>query len=119
MLYNPDGTSYQAPYEDDVLSFEFEGISIRNPMLSECGRGPVDPKYYGFEEYHTGGGCMAYRLELPGGDYFLLTDGDGCGLPHCVEDAETAILGRYNSEGDTIALITVGDIPFESDVDDE
>ena len=34
--------------EDDFISFEFEGMTIINPFLSECGRFEVDPlKTYG------------------------------------------------------------------------
>ena len=31
-------------------------------------------KLLGFEEYHTGGNCMALRIERAGGDYLLVTD---------------------------------------------
>lgn len=38
----------------------------------------------GFTVHHTGGGCLAWRKELPSGDYILITDEDGTQLtrPH-------------------------------------
>ena len=32
----------------------------------------------GFEHWHTGGGCTAWRKELPDGRYLMITDSSGC-----------------------------------------
>lgn len=110
-LYQPDGTVIKAPYDEALMTFVHEGTAIRDPFLSECGRFYTNPTYYGFEIYHTGGGCMAYRKVLEDGRYFLLTTSDGCHLPDEVEDAETATMGLYTADGEEIAGIDVADIP--------
>lgn len=43
----------------------------------------------------TGGGCLAYGLDLPGGMTLLVTDGDGSGLP----GAGKVLIGIYNAKG--------------------
>ena len=59
----------------------------------------------GFKEYHTGGGSMAYRYDLPwdgkgddGPPHFLLTDSDA-GLP--ILWGEEAVFGYYADDSDT------------------
>lgn len=107
----PSGTTVKVPYVADLMSFIHEDMEIRNPMQSQCGRFGQDPKEYGFEEYHTGGGCMALRKELPNGDYFLLTDADGVAIPKAEEWA-TALYGRYSPSGEPSAVITLVDVPY-------
>lgn len=113
-IYNSDGTTNDVPYDPDVLAFVHEDFQIRDPMISECGRFKLDPINYGFTPYHTGGGCMALRRELENGDYLLLTDSDGSGIP-TQEDAKTALLGRYTAEGVAVAVVALGDIVMDSE----
>lgn len=108
------GATLDVPYVEDHMSFVHDDMQIRNPMLSPCGRFAADPKQYGFDVYHTGGGCMALRKMLPCGEYFMLTTSDGGHIPD-PEDAETAILGRYYANGDPAAYITLSDIPLEGE----
>jgi hypothetical protein len=116
-FYLPDGTTELRQYDPDLLSFEHEGYQIRDPMQSECSRFHIDPRKYGFEEYHTGGGCMALIKDLPSGEYLLLTDENGDDIP-AIGDQE-ALLGRYTTEGEPVALITVGNILFDSEEEDD
>lgn len=97
-------------YRDDLMSFTHGEMQIRNPMLSECGRFAADPKDYGFEGWASGGGCVVLRKELESGRYMLLTCSDGIDLPDATSDD---LLGLYTQDGDPLALIRVGDIPFE------
>lgn len=112
-VYQADGTTQQVPYDPQVLAFVHLDMEIRNPLMSECGRLDVDPEYFGFEVYSTGGGCQALIKTLPNGDYLLLTDEDGFTIPATGDT--TALLGRYNCKGKPIAVITLGDVPFDSD----
>jgi len=83
-----------------MITFIHHDMAIHNPFLSDCGRLFVDPREaYGFEEYHTGGGCMALRLQQPEGRYILLTDKDGCRIPDHWEDA---LIGLYDKDGEMI-----------------
>lgn len=82
------------------VSFPFKGMEITNPFESECGRFKVDPRYYGFEEWHTGGIRMALRKELNSGDYILLTDENGPGFPDL--DAARALIGLYDEDGNDV-----------------
>jgi hypothetical protein len=45
----------------------------------------------------TGGGCTAWRLDLPGGGYVLVTNGD---LSHDIVDGDTPDIGVYDAEGE-------------------
>lgn len=110
-LYLASGNEVNVPYSPDVLAFVHNDMQIRNPMMSECGRFGVDPKDYGFDEYHTGGGCMALRKMLPCGEYFLLTDADGCNIP-LAEEWATALYGRYYRDGTPAIIITLVDVPY-------
>lgn len=109
----PSGMTIKVPYVSDALAFEHEGMSIRNPFLSDCGRFSVDPEYYGFKPHHTGGGCMALRKDRPDGKYYLLTDSGGSEIP-TAEEADDALLGLYEAD-EQFLLVKVGDIPFDSD----
>lgn len=46
----------------------------------------------------TGGGCLAYELELPDGGSLMLTSGDGD--INFVQEGEPFIVGHYDSEGE-------------------
>lgn len=107
-----NGNFVEAPYDIDLMSFEFEGTCITNPFLSECSRFSADPKSYGFVEAGTGGGCMALILDLPNGDSLWMTDGSGCCLPDPA-DLGDVMLGRFNAEHEQVAYIMLSDIPSE------
>lgn len=51
----------------------------------------------GFETWSTGGGCEAWRKEIPNKGHILITDDDGCGLP--TSETESCIVGLYDTEG--------------------
>jgi hypothetical protein len=112
MKLNDAGLYEEAPYDLSLLSFEFEGTCIQNPYLSQCSRFDADPKDYGFQEAHTGGGCMALILRLPDGGSLWLTDDDGMRLPE-PGDWKHILLGRFDADGQQLAYITVADIPTE------
>ena len=116
-IYLSTGATLEVPYVEDHMSFVHDDMQIRNPMISECGRGPCDPREYGFDEFHTGDGCGALRKMLPNGEYFMLTTSDGGHIPDHGDpaDQETAILGRYYANGDPAAYITLKDIPMVGD----
>lgn len=107
-LYLADGTEHKVQYSDELMSFAFGEMQIRNPQLSECGRFAAQPQQYGFEGWSSGGGCVVLRKNIEG-RYFVLTDSSGCDLPN--GDA-TDLLGLYTDDGDPMAIIRVGDIPF-------
>lgn len=69
--------------------FVNDGIEISNPTMSDCGRFPINLEKYGFEEWHTGGGCTGHAqiFNLNGQVVImLLTDGN---LHHVsIEDKE-------------------------------
>lgn len=87
--------------------FVFNGVEVRNPTLSLCGRFTVNPKdAYGFNEVSTGGGCTALQLDVHGGGYVWLTDGnDSCVLP--TEINEPFAMGFFDNEGLEIAFHTL------------
>ncbi|QBJ04485.1 hypothetical protein HOV23_gp088 [Pseudomonas phage Lana] len=116
-FYLPSGTTLNIPYDARLLAFEHDGMEIRHPFISDCARFSADPRDYGFVEVDTGGGCRALRKDLPSGDYLLLTDSDGQMLKDG-DNTDEALLGRYNSEGEPKAYITMGDVPFSCDEDD-
>ena len=100
------------PYDFNVLGITtVDGLQVRNPLLAFSEAFGVSAEGWGFYIDHTGGGCRAYRLDLEGGDYLLLTDANGTDIPDQPDDYEGAMLGRYNAAGDPIALIDVKDIP--------
>lgn len=102
----------EVPYSFSVLGITtIDGLQVRNPMLALSEQFSASPEGWGFVKYHSGGGCMAYRLDLEDGDYLLLTDSSGSDLPDQPSDYEGAMLGRYSSAGETIALVNVIDIP--------
>lgn len=111
-VYLADGTEMKVPYQPELMAFTHDDMQIRNPMLSECGRTAVDPKVYGFKEWERGGGCVALGKELDDGRYFLLTRSDGICPPLGLY---TDLLGLYSEDGDPIALIQMGHIPFDSE----
>ncbi|WP_370201264.1 hypothetical protein, partial [Roseibium sp.] len=70
----PNGEELKRPYSPSEMAFMFNDVEIRNPYFSPCGTTVVDPvQAYGFEVYHTGGGCMALRKEFCTGQYLLLS----------------------------------------------
>lgn len=99
-------------YDFNILGIAtVDGVQLRNPLLAFSEQFAASPEGYGFHKWESGGNCLAWRLDLEGGDYLLLTDASGCYLPDEPDDFDNALLGRYSSNGDSIALIDVKDIP--------
>ena len=59
-------------------------------------------KIRGFEEHHTGGGCMALRQELPHDYEILITDSDA-DIP--LETDTDIVIGLYDNEGDSVITV--------------
>jgi hypothetical protein len=71
-----------------ALNDRVKSLEKANPM------GAVKPKllttqFPGWKEHHTGGGCMALKLEKDFG-YFLITDNGGLSIPE-VSDTEITL----------------------------
>ena len=79
-----------------TFMFEHRGIGIHYPVLSECGRFPVSPTYYGFDVADTGGGCTAWRRDFTfnGEPVFMLIT-SAADATHEVSPFETIGLGVY------------------------
>lgn len=87
--------------------FMFNGVEVRNPTLSLCGRFIVDPKEtYGFTEVSTGGGCTALQLDVEGGGYVWLTDGNDSSVLPTEVNAPFA-MGFFDNEGLELAFHTL------------
>lgn len=58
--------------------------------------------FYGtpLSQWHSGGGCMALRGELPGGHHILITDAEGSALP----GARDWAVGLYDPDGETLVV---------------
>lgn len=88
---------------DDFYAFEHRGMNIGNPIMSECGRGAVDPEEYGFEVVWTGGGCSchAQNFMLNGESVLMvMTDGD---INAVSPDSKTAMIAIYRTTEDNDA----------------
>ncbi|QYW06447.1 hypothetical protein uan_035 [Pseudomonas phage UAntarctica] len=109
-IYTADGAEFKVAYIDELMSFTVNDMTIRNPLVSECGRFAVDPIEYGFEPWDGGGGSVGLYLQREEGRYMLLTDSSGLELPDASGDD---LLGLYTNEGEPMALIRIGDIPFQ------
>lgn len=108
-LYLADGAEHKVPYSDELMSFSYGEMNVRNPLLSECGRFAAQPLQYGFEGWASGGCCVALRKQLESGRYLLLTGPSGADLPDATGED---LLGLYSQEGEPIAIISVKNIPF-------
>lgn len=120
-LNNEDGQMYEVAYDPELLSFEHEGMEIRNPFLSDCGRFAVDPvEAYGFTESWTGGGCKALDKALPDGGFIRLTDESGMHIPD-ESDGDDALIGRFNAQGEQVACCSLGEVRMshEMEMDEE
>lgn len=114
-LHTESGLNPNAPYDPALLAFLHEGVEIRNPYLSPCGRFEVDPVLvYGFEEVWTGGDCKALDLVLPDGSVLRLTNEDGLSIPEPGE-WESAIIGRLNGDHEDIAWCVLGEVPLSTE----
>lgn len=58
----------------------------------------------GFEQWQTGGGCMAYTREFAGGVHVMVTNGD-CDLP----DGTNWYVGVYDKNADPLEHTTQGE----------
>lgn len=101
----------KAEYDASLLSFEHNGVQIRNPYLSPDSTTLVDPvSAYGFEEVWTGSGCRALELTLPSGMKLTLTDDGGSDIvePH---EWHESLIGATNAQGDTLAYCDLRHAP--------
>jgi hypothetical protein len=76
--------------------FEHNGMVIDNPLWNSEMTSHVNPEYYGFKIWDTGGGCTAHGQEfLLDGEtvVMLLTDGN---LHHVDDDTLIATVGLYD-----------------------
>jgi len=71
----------------------------------EVKEGPPDP-LKGFEEFHTGGGCMALQKDTVLG-YIMITDSDGCDMPKAGQECT---IGFYDNESNAIGYVRA---PFD------
>lgn len=81
-----------------AVRFEFEGDSIQDPTISECGRFPTVPSYYGFTQLRGG----AWELALQDGSSIYLKD---------------QVLCLMNITGDIIGRVLLSEIVFDYDVE--
>ena len=100
--------------EDGSLQFIADGVPIEWPLLSTCARFPVDPSFYGFEVYGTGGGCTAWRREftLDGRPVFMLLTND---LSHEIDDCDEIEVGVYDPEADTSEAVVAWTLRLAGD----
>lgn len=99
-------------YQPELLSFQYEGVEIRNPFIAPDGQSVVDPMAaYGFEKVQTGGGCLALHLPLPDGGCIVLTDSDGCRVP-TGDEMCSALIAREDAEGNELARMVLGMVPL-------
>lgn len=105
IVYQRDTPKWDSkPYDLAVMGIPSPFGVVANPLRSVDGLRDVSPENYEFVEWETGGGCLAYRLDLADGGYLLLTDSGGAGLPD-PDDDDSPMLGRYDAEGDPVALV--------------
>jgi hypothetical protein len=87
------------PHEPIVpLCFEAFGSMVVNPLYDVDGTTPVNPEHYGFEIWHTGGGCTAHCREftLEGRKVvMMLTDGN---LSHIESESDQATVCVFTDE---------------------
>lgn len=106
----PSGETLKRPYSPSEMAFIFNDVEIRNPYFSMCGTTVVDPVHaYGFEVYHTGGGCMALRKEFCNGQYLLLSFEASIAEP---EEWDECTLELYTADGDEKAYCELRDVPY-------
>nr|WP_172688347.1 hypothetical protein [Pseudomonas aeruginosa]AMP35834.1 Hypothetical protein [Pseudomonas aeruginosa] len=104
------GEERKRPYSSPDMAFQFNDVEIRNPYFSPCGTAVVDPVLaYGFDVFHTGGGCMALRKEFCNGNYLLLSNEINIAEP---EDWDECTLGLYDADGDQKAFCELRDVPY-------
>jgi hypothetical protein len=86
--------------EQGNYCFEFNGVSIENPTMSEDYRYKQNPEYYGFQIWSTGGGCTGHGQLFKLKDktvLMLLTDTN---LNHIDEDTVEVSCGLYDENMD-------------------
>lgn len=96
----PAETDHNKSAVQDGMFFDPNFGHITNPTTTPGGNGTVHPSYYGFEEYNTGGGCMALHRTFDDGRYILITDHDGPGIPDFKERGQLFCIGAYDEDGE-------------------
>lgn len=106
--FNADGAVESKPLHAPLFAFQFEGATFHCPCVEPDGKTACLPTRYGFVEWHTGGGCMAYGLELGDGQYLLVTAFDD-EMPVIGNAAEEVTIGLYDAEGMPLAYATLNE----------
>jgi len=86
--------------EQGNYCFDFDGVSIENPTVSENYRFNQNPEYYGFEIWSTGGGCTGHGQLFKLNDktvLMLLTDNN---LNHVGDDSVEITGGLFDENMD-------------------
>lgn len=105
---NPEGLS-GLTYDPRKLAFVADGMEIRNPFLSDCGRYAVDPREaYGFEVEEGRG----WRRDQEEGGYLLLTNATGDAAP-TLEAPGEAMISFVDTQGMCQAQCLIEEVPFE------
>lgn len=111
--FDQNGIESVVAYDPDLLWFEFGGMAIRNPFVSDCARFDANPLVdYPFTIVEEGGAPAAWGLELPDGGHLLLTHND-CLQPPVAGQFDDAVLMLVSAEGRPVASCVIKDIPFE------
>jgi hypothetical protein len=87
--------------EQGEYCFEFNGVEIVNPIVSMDSRWGIQPEFYGFEVWSTGGGCTAHvqEFDLDGKTVLmLLTDGNLNHINYGTKDAEGGLFDSNMDE---------------------
>jgi len=112
-IFDQNGFPSLVPYDPDLLEFEFEGMGIRNPFISDCGRFDSHPlKDYPFQVVEKNGVAVAWSLTLPDGRQLALTDSEQR-QPPVEGQFDTALLTLQDADGKSVASCAIKDIPFE------
>lgn len=111
--FDQNGVESVVAYGPDLLWFEFGGMAIRNPFVSDCARFDANPLVdYPFTIVEEGGTPAAWGLKLPDGGHLLLTHSDGL-QPPVAGQFDDAVLMLVSAEGRPVASCVIKDIPFE------
>ena len=85
-------------FENGKYHFIHDGVAIENPVMSPDSRFSVNPEFYGFNVWLTGGGNTAHCQEFKFNGktiIFALTDGDLC---HVEEDTKEICAGLFDED---------------------
>lgn len=117
MIFNDSkDLQLEVPYNAELLSITVDGVVIYNPLRTPDDSADCSPERYGFQVWETGGGCLAWGLNLPNGHTLLVTDADGMHLPE-EGDEESPIIGRSDADGyDVATVVDFAELPKNGSV---